>query len=813
MRPIYFVLMLMGFGVSGFTKNPEETFSKEVFGLFKEHCVDCHGGAKPKAKLDLSSARTLEEIERQGPLWFRVMERVESGEMPPKEEGPLPQAARARIVNWVRGEVGPHLRDIQRREGRTSLRRLSRTEYANTVEDLFGIRPPVVRMAPPDGRVDGYDKVRAALPFSAALTEAQLKMAEGVVSQMFEVRATRDTFWLYAKQSEQSQGHLLVLPDGWRVSFNSDPNSGPFGNIKKEDGTVVGSPSGKKPGMHRLKIHAYGYQTDKPMPVGIYTGHTGAYPQLIQLVKVIEVPPGSPSVIEADVYLRSAKDSDVGVTDGIRLIPFGLGVPVPKNTQASELGKGRAGLALNSIEVEELEEGLPGQRLMFEGMPEEVATLLKNRAPLRKGKDSVETLAGAVRDALTRVGGRLFRRDLRDDEVAERVARFTASVEAGAKPSDAYAEEVVSMMTAPDFLTFPEKPGPLSDFALASRLSYFLWSSAPDDELLAVARKGGLASGENLRRQVDRMLKDRRSDRFITDFTDQWLGLWGIDNTTPDKDLYPEYDDYLKVSSLMETREGFRRILENNRSVRDFVAPNSVILNDRLARHYGVDVSVGVGLREVKRPDASPFGGFWTQASVMKVTANGTLTSPIKRGVWMSERMLGLKIPPPPPVEGIEPDIRGAKTFREQLDLHRRGTCSVCHAKFDPYGFALESFDVMGQYRTAYRVQDEAASKLTGAALANRQRWREGLPVDSAGTTPKGDSFEDIRGLRKVLSGDLELLAKGFVRHLLTYSTGEPASPLDEPVVEAIVRDAAKSKYGARALLHGVVQSEIFRSK
>jgi hypothetical protein len=812
MRAIYFALLILA-GLTGLAENPAETFSKQVLSVLKEHCADCHGGAKPKAKLDLSTPRTLEEIERQGPLWFRVLERVESGEMPPKEEGVLPKSARDGIVNWVRSDVSSHLKDLQRRDGRSQLRRLSRNEYANSVQDLFGIRPPVVRMMPPDGRVDGYDKVRAAVPFSAALTEAHLKMAETVVSQMFELRTTRESFWLYAKESEQSKGHLLVLPDGWRVSFNSDTNSGPVGSTRKEDGTVSGHPGGKKPGMHRLKIHAYGYQTDKPLPVGIYTGHTSAYPQLIQLLKVIEVPPGSPSVIEADVYLRSAKDSDVGVTDGIRLIPFGLGVPVPKNSQASDLGKNKPGLALNSIEVEELDDWLPGQKLMFEGMPDEIMTLLKNRAPLRKGKDSVEMVAGSVRDALVRVGERLFRRDLSADEVTERVGRFTAALEAGAKPSDAYLEEVVSMMTAPDFLTLPEKPGPLSDFALASRLSYFLWSSAPDAELLALAKKGTLATPENLRLQVERMLTDRRADRFITDFTDQWLGLWGIDNTTPDKDLYPEYDDYLKVSSLTETREGFRKIVGDNRSVRDFVAPESMFLNDRLASHYGMDVSPGVALREVKRSAEFPFGGFWTQASVMKVTANGTVTSPIKRGVWMSERLLGLKIPPPPPVEGIEPDIRGAKTFREQLDLHRKGTCSVCHAKFDPYGFALESFDVMGQYRTAYRVQDEEVSKLTGAARANRRRWKDGLPVDSTGTTPSGESFDDINGLRQLLAQKPELLAKGFVRHLLTYSTGEPASPLDEPVVETVVRESAKDNYGVRSLIHGVVQSELFRSK
>lgn len=793
-------------GPSARGADPAISFSKDVAGLLKEHCVECHGGEKPKAKLDLSGSRTVEELEKQGALWFRVMERVEAGEMPPKEEGPLPQEARAGIVRWVRGDLSAHLMERQAKEGRSSLRRLSRNEYANTVQDLFGIRPPVSRMLPPDGRVDGYDKVRAALPFSASATDAHLKLAEGIVSQMSEVRTTKETHWLYAKESEQSKGHVLELPEGWWVSFNSDTTSGPMGNVWKEGGKVSGSPSGKKVGRHLMRIHAYGYQTDKPMPVGIYTGHTSAYPQMLNLVKVIEIPPGEASVVETEIYLRSMKDSDIGVTDGIRLIPFGLGVPVPKNTQAAVQGKGKPGLALNSIELEELDELLPGQHLLFDGLPEALVPNNVRRSVSRPGSVSREALERGIREAIGRVGSRLFRRDLSKQEISRRLVRVMDAIDSSGKPLDAYMDEVVSMMTSPDFLTLIERPGRLGEFELATRLSYFLWSSAPDEQLLALARDGKLSDARVLREQTERMLDDARSERFVVDFTDQWLGLWGIDNTTPDKDLYPEFDEHLKVSSLMETRQDFRRMLAENRSVKEFVAPRTASLNERLAKHYGVGIPAGSGFREVDLPEGTPFGGIWTHASVMKVTANGTLTSPIKRGVWISERLLGLKIPPPPPVEGIEPDIRGAKTFREQLDLHRKGTCSSCHAKFDPYGFALESFDVMGQFRGAYRVQDEGAAK--GA-----RRWKEGLPVDASGITPRGERFEDVRGLREILGRDVDALAKGLARHLITYSTGEPAGPLDEPVVTGIVAEAAKANNGVRAILHAVVQSELFRSK
>lgn len=845
--------------------DPAGSFSSGIQPLLEEHCTECHGGAKPKAKLDLSGARSLDQLETQSALWFRVLDRVVSGEMPPKEEGTLSPETRAAFQKWVRGDFSDHLLERQRREGRSQFRRLSRTEYANTIQDLFGIRPPVLRLMPPEGRVDGYDKVRAALPFSAAATEAHMKIAEGIVSQMFDVRMSRDTHWLFAKESEQSKGHVLELPEGWRVSFNSDTTSGPLGNMKSAEGRVTGSPSAKKPGRHRLRIEAYGYQTDRPLPVGIYTGHTGAYPQILNLLKVVEIPPSQPGLVETDVYLRSSRDSDVGVTDGIRLIPLGLGVPVPKNSLASERGRDKPGLALRTVEVEELDEFLPGQKLLFEGIPpvmwpifgskpvpkpkpkerDDLDGLLSGGSanagpsetaeeqrlvsegvpvglwplfkgkPVSKSKSNIprEELENFLKQSLTRVGARLFRRDLTDAELLQRTTRFLRSLDTGTTLREAYTAEIVALLTAPDFLGVVEQPGKLTDFALASRLSYFLWNSTPDEELLAVARAGQLANPAMLRVQTDRLLNDPKSERFVEDFLDQWLGLWAIDNTTPDKDLYPEYDEVLKISSLMETRQSFRRMVEKNLSVRDFVAPTWALVNSRLAQHYGFPLEETMHLREVSLPGGSPFGGFWTQASVLKVTANGTSTSPIKRGVWMAERLLGRKIPPPPPVEGIEPDIRGAKTFREQLDLHRKGSCSVCHAKFDPYGFALESFDVMGQHRANYRVQDPEFEKLSPAQKAARKRWREGLPVDATGTTPDGQNFSGIAGLRLLVAAAPAELARGFVRHLLTYSTGEPASPLDEPAVAAIVKAASGEGFGVRSLVHGVVQSEVFRSK
>ena len=784
-------------------------FQKQVLPILQAHCTECHGGDKPKAKLDLAGPRSLEQLRAQSHHWFSVLERVEAGTMPPKTADPLKPAEKQALAAWVRGEFSALLLDQQKLEGRSKLRRLSRNEYANTLQDVFGVRPPVVRLLPADGRVDGYDKISTALPFSTAATEGQLQIAEETVGRMFELPETKTSYRLWARPSEQSKGHVLELPDGWYVSFNTDTTSSPLGKSNSPDGkNPNGFPGVRKPGLHRLRISAYGYQTDKPLPVGIYVGHVWAYPQILNLVKIVEIPPGKPSIVETDVYLRTGRDSDGATNDGIRLIPMGLGVPVPKNTQASVLGKG-PGLALQWVDVEELEDTVAGQRLVTADLPPALRTAFTQNATLKNAKVGRDEIQTAVEKSFGRIGTLLFRRDLTKAELSGSVAGCMKALDAGASLKTAFVNELAALLTAPDFLCLVEAPGKLSDFALAARLSYFLWNSAPDAELLDVARQGKLSDPAVLKAQTERLLQDPKSERFVKDFLDQWLGLWGVDNTTPDKDLYPEYDDLLKFSSVMETQATFRHMLDKNLSVRNFVAPQWAMVNGRLAKHYGFPDVEGFQIREVRLPAETPYGGLWTQAATMKVTANGTLTSPVKRGVWVAERLLGTPIPPPPPnIDPVDPDTRGAKTLREQLALHSgKGSCAACHAKFDPFGFALESFDVTGAFRTNYRIADAAAGK--GAKV----KWKEGLPVDAAGVTPDGQAFAGVKQLREMLAKNPDQLARGVTRHLLTYATGQPATPLDQPAIEAVVKSAAQDDFGLRSLIHAVVQSEVFRSK
>ena len=570
-----FLSLLLTFQHVARSDDAATAFAERVLPVLETHCTACHGGDKPEAKLNLSGRRTLAQLQADGLHWFRVLERIDEGSMPPKDEPRLKAAERQTVAAWVQGELSTWLRSVQLREGRSKIRRLSRTEYANTILDIFGIRPPVVRDLPVDGRVDGYDKVSAALPLSSAHAGGYLKIAEDILDR-FPLSSPqnkgRETFRLWAVESEQSKGHILELNDGWKVSFNTDTTSVP---LRKEgaDKQRTGFPGPNRPGMHHLRMNVYSYQTDKPIPFGIYVGHVAAYPQILELTKVLEAPPRTPTILETDVYLRTGRDSDGPTDDGIRLIPFGLGVQVPKNSQASQC-KG-PGLAVQWVDVTEPELPSSGDRLLYGDMTPDCREAFASAYITAKNtKLSRTEIAAAARKIFARVGPQLFRRDLTDAELAYSMASFNRRLDSGSSLRAARVGELTDLMTAPDFLCLISEPGPLSNFALASRLSYFLWDSSPDDELLSLARQGKLTDSKTLREQTDRLLRDPKSQRFVKDFTDQWLGLWAIDNTTPDKDLYPEYDDVLKISSTMETQATFRRILDENRSVREFVALN-----------------------------------------------------------------------------------------------------------------------------------------------------------------------------------------------------------------------------------------------
>jgi hypothetical protein len=417
-----------------------------------------------------------------------------------------------------------------------------------------------------------------------------------------------------------------------------------------------------------------------------------------------------------------------------------------------------------------------------------------------------------------------FRRPVSADVRKEYVARVDARLQAGDCFESAMRWAYRAALCSPDFLYLVEdgtadakKPADarLDDYALATRLAYFLWNSMPDDPLLALAAKGTLHEPKTLREQAERLLKDARSQRLVEDFLGQWLKLRAIAANDPDKKLYPEFNPYLQDSMVAETRAYFRELLDNNLSATQLVKSDFAMLNEKLAKHYGIPGVSGPEIRRVALPAGSPRGGFLTQAAILKITANGTTTSPVPRGAFVMARLLGQEPEPPPPnVPAVEPDVRGASTIREQLDKHRNdAACAACHAKIDPPGFALESFDVIGGFRDRYRSIGEGDPAPRGSIDPRIGiSFKLGPKVDPSGALPDGRTFADIVEFQNHLAAKPAVLLKNLAQQLTIYSTGRPLAFSDRAALDDLVARVQQQGGSIRTLVHELIQSPLFQT-
>jgi hypothetical protein len=397
---------------------------------------------------------------------------------------------------------------------------------------------------------------------------------------------------------------------------------------------------------------------------------------------------------------------------------------------------------------------------------------------------------------------RAFRRPVTEEQLQPFLSLVHAMLDQGESFTTALRGGYRAMLCSPRFLYFHEQPGQLDHYAIANRLSYLLWNSMPDEQLFQLAREGRLKDPQVLRQQVERMLSARGEMRFVSDFAAEWLDLRLIDFTEPDRRMYPDFDIVVQQSMLDETRNFLERMLRENLSATHLIDSTFTYLNSRLARYYQVPGVDGDKLRVCELGPTSNRGGLLTQGAILKVTANGTTTSPVVRGVWISERLLGKEIPPPPAgVPAIEPDIRGAKTIREMLAKHRSDqACAACHAKIDPPGFALEKFDPAGQWRESY------------PRFEGRRRVR-GTPIESGYSMANGRRFDNLAEFRQLLAADPHGLARNLAEKLLVYGTGAPIALTDRKHVATIVQQAESTNFGLRSVLHAIVTNPIFLNK
>jgi mono/diheme cytochrome c family protein len=764
-----------------------------------QHCQSCHAGERPKGKFRVATLTGDFGDKANRERWLAVSEKITRGAMPPEGKPRPPETQIRALTAWIsRGvEMAEAARHLA--QGRVPIRRLNRAEYENTVRDLLGVDIDLKEVLPADTPVNGFDNAAEALHVSSFLMEQYLEAADKVLDAAI-VNGPKP--WMIKKRFD-IKDEKSVKPKGSVYRHLEDSvaifSSWVSANIQ----VTLWSFYTHFRGDYRFRISAYAFQTDKPITFHVTAGTFTAVTEE-RILGYYEVPPGKPTVIEFVTQLEPKNFA--------RIVVDNLGVTPPVVEKIGAENYKGPGLAVQWVDIEgPLHKAWPpaSHRRLFGDLSQAPAPTPENKD--RREVVSKEPLADA--DHLLRAFlRRAFRRPVTDEDVKPLLARVKAKLDAKASFEQAMRFAYKAVLVSPHFLFLREKPGQLDDFALASRLSYFLWSSMPDDELLTLAEKGKLHEPGTLRTEVERMLKDPRAAAFTTNFASQWLSLRNIDATAPDPALYPEYDDVLKVAMVQEALLFFDEVLKNDLSLTNFVSSDFTMLNGRLAQHYGIAGVTGPAFRKVTLPPDSHRGGVLTMAAVMKVTANGTTTSPVLRGAWVLDRILGT--PPPKPtvdVEAVEPDIRGATTIREQLAKHReRAECASCHAKIDPPGFALESFDVIGGWRDYYRSVGKGEPAVVNG---RRMRYLKGPAVDAADVLPDGQRFRNIDEYKQLLLKDKDQLARGLAEKLVTYATGAPPTSADRPEIEAVVAAIRSRNYGFRALVHEIVQSKVFQTK
>jgi len=412
---------------------------------------------------------------------------------------------------------------------------------------------------------------------------------------------------------------------------------------------------------------------------------------------------------------------------------------------------------------------------------------------------------------------KLFRRPVDAQVRKSYVDRVDARLKAGDCFETAMRSAYRTALCSPAFLYHVEPAGKLDDFALASRLSYWLWNSKPDDTLMDLATSGKIRDSKVLTAQVERMIKDAKAQRFIDDFLGQWLKLRSIAANDPDKKLYPEFNPYMQDSMVAETRAYFRELIEQNYDASYLVKSDFAMLNEKLAALYGIPGVSGPKIRRVKLPEGCLRGGFLTQAAILKVTANGTTTSPVPRGAFVMARLLGQPPDPPPAnVPAIEPDVQGATTIREMLDKHRAdATCASCHTKIDPPGFALESFDVIGGFRDRYRSLNDKADPAPRGSIDPKIpiKFTLGPKVDATGATADGRAFKDIKEFKAIIGNDTHRLLHNLAHQMLIYATGRDIAFADRAELDALVARTEKQGGGIRTLIIEIAQSSLLQTR
>jgi mono/diheme cytochrome c family protein len=844
----------------------------------EKYCAECHDAETKKGGLDLTGLKFNLASSTNFSKWVLVHDRVSKGEMPPKKKA-RPEASNLEaFTNSLASALNSVERAQFAKEGRATRRRLNRYEYENALRDLLHAPWLQIKDSlPEDGERDRFNKVGDALDVSHVQMARYLHAADYALREVMAPRVEQPSAKVrryYARDQRSYTGPMKytvfnTAPERATfpvLGFEGQPDvrtekapitvgdSNP--EVRELEGVgVVASayePIEPKfnefrapvPGLYKLRFNTYsvwvgpgeGAKWYIPNLDVVSRGHrdepvtitSETPPRLLRKLGDFDVTP-EPGIHELDAWLLAG---EMIRPDAGRLFRSRPGAGRWQNPLAEK--DGQPGVVFRWMEVEgPIYEQWPpvGHKLLFGDLPmltRQVAMVEENPSNTNKfgqhrfkKAPGVEVISKEPMVDAERLLRNFIQQAYRHPTDESDVKRFLPVARNALKLGNNFTDAMIAAYTAvlcsPEFIYLEEKPGRLDDYEMASRLALFLWNSPPDSELRQCAAKHELQKPDVLRAQTERMLDDQKSRRFVEAFLDYWLDLRKIVATSPDANLYSDYylDDLLEESALEETRLFFTELLREDLPARSIVSSEFAMLNERLAAHYGLPCVQGVALRRTPLPKESMRGGLMTQAAVLKVTANGTTTSPVVRGAWIMERILGQKPPPPPPsVPALDPDIRGAVTIRQQLDKHRSlESCNACHSKIDPAGFALENFDVMGGWRERYRSELEGELAQGIAKSGQKFAFHYALPVDASGVLPDGRAFHDVRESKELLLADEKQIARNLVRQLAVYATGASIHFADRAGIEQILERSSSSHYGVRSLVHELVQSELFLNK
>jgi hypothetical protein len=843
--------------------------------FIESHCVSCHDADTHSGNLDLTALKFDPADPENFARWVKVHDRVAAGEMPPKKKPRPPADEHAAFTKAIHDDlVGAERKTAA--DGRTRLRRLTRVEYENTVRDLFGMPGlPLQADLPADGQVFGFDKNSDALDLSHVNLSKYLEAADLILDTAIATRprapapihqriSLANPHGFVAHVIMNGDGVLLKnkkpdpdfppadthahLDQGAHERMGSFENGASVGLFRHEDESLspyFNSFVAIYPGRYRLTTSLWSFTWDKgevkpgrgteAARLSIVTlvgdGRGGGHPS--NVLGYYDAPSMTEQKHEVVTWLNPRE------TIGFNTASLAPAANYFKKKRAMEFTG--PGIACDYLDVDgPIHDTWPpaSHKRLFGDLPirefvakDHPGVKAPKRTPDRQqlfmGKNKPDPIPGLwtvtsdkpLEDAdrlLADFLPRAFRRPVSADIRKAYVGRVAERLKAGDCFELAMRWAYRAALASPDFLYHVEPAGELDDHALACRLSYFLWNSRPDEKLTSLAAAGKLKDANVLRSEVERLLGDPKSKRFVDDFLGQWLKLRSIAANDPDKKLYPEFSPYLQDSMVAETRAYFRELLDKNRTADYLVKSDYAMLNQKLADHYAVPGVSGSQIRRVQLPAGCPRGGFLTQAAILKVTANGTTTSPVPRGAFVLDRFLGKPPEPPPPnIPAVEPDVRGATTIREQLDKHRNNAvCASCHAKIDPPGFALEEFDVIGGHRSRYRslgTGDPAPRGNIDPFIGIG--FKVGPKVDSSGALPDGRPFHGFTEFRDLLAADRDALLTNLARQLAVYSTGRGVSFGDRDEIAAVVTATNKAGGGIRTLVHELVESRLFRTR